>query len=395
MNLLFGNCQIGIGMKKNDLALLVLMLASFGAFAQRKLPVIKASSKNATIIEGTEDRINWGLSPDARPDVYTFKSPETKRVKFRTDIDSIEIKLKPGRQFDFVVLLNGKDSCFTRIESDPLKDYSALKPEIHDTIPFVLTAFNNIVVKAILDGKDTLNVKFDSGTTDFLLTRDAIRNDLHLENLDGHTFQIGGQKWEKQTIYPVELSGQGTAGRFGWNLFEGKIVEIDYDRSRFIVHSRLPRRRRDYAQFKMEYSHTLFCIQGELQIKDRKYRNRFLFDSGYQRTVMLDEDLVREQHYPKDSLEVIRKVVMQNGQGKEIPVLTVNNERLNLGKYALTNIPVQLLSSNNPAGFKTHILGNEVLKRFNTVLDFQKNMVYLKPNGLLDLPYSEQKKGGT
>ena len=85
------------------------------------------------------------------------------------------------------------------------------------------------------------------------------------------------------------------------------------------------------------------------------------------------------------------KVIMKNGQGKEIPVLTVNNERLNLGKEVLLDIPVQLLATGNPARFKTHILGNEVLKRFNTILDFQNNFVYLKKDSLFDLPYKDSK----
>ncbi len=100
--------------------------------------------------------------------------------------------------------------------------------------------------------------------------------------------------------------------------------------------------------------------------------------------------LMNEQDYPKD-LPVIKKVIMKNGQGKEIPVITVNNERFNIGKHVLLNIPVQLMATGNPARFKTHILGNEVLKRFNTILDFQNNFVYLKHNTLFNLVYTDAK----
>lgn len=372
--------------------LLLMLLFSGVVMAQKKFPVISANTKNAFTAEGNEEKERWTLSPVARPDVYTLaKSPGIKLFAFYTDVDSIKIKLRPGEKFVFVALLNGKDSCYTCIESPALKDFSKVQPEMHDSIPFVLTKYNNVVAKVVLDHKDTLNLKFDSGSTDFRITNETIKK-LGLKELSDHTFQLGNQIWEKQTVYPVELSGQGTEGRFGWNLFDGKIVEIDYDRSLFIVHSRLPGIRKGYEKFEMEYSHGLFCIRGELQLKNKKYRNRFLFDNGYQRTVMLDEDLMKEQQYPKDSLEIIKKVIMHNGEGKAIPVLTVNNEKLNLGKYTLKNVPVQLLSTGNPAGFKTHILGNEVLKRFNTILDFQKNVVYLKPNGLYGVVYSEEKK---
>lgn len=375
---------------------LCILLAPSFVFAQKRLPVIKAKTPKAFIIEGDDDRRNWHVNPETNPDVYRVtKSMKPKWIKFYTDTDSIKVKIKPGEQIDFIVLLNGKDSCYTRIESPSIKDYSQQRPETHDTIPFTLTEYNNIKVKAVLNKTDTLDLKFDSGTTGLLLTNDAIKNKTHIapsQSLQADkTLQIGNLTWDSLPVYPVVLSGQGTDGRFGWDLFDGKIVEIDYDKSLFIIHSNLSRIDKQYSRFDIEYTHTLFCIQAELQVKDKKYRNRFLFDNGYQRTIMLDTVLMQEQNYPKD-LEVIRKVILRNGQGKEVPVLTVNNERLNLGKQVLLNIPVQLLATANPARFKTHILGNEVLKRFNTILDFQKNYVYLKPNTLINQPYQEAKK---
>lgn len=98
-----------------------------------------------------------------------------------------------------------------------------------------------------------------------------------------------------------------------------------------IVHKLLPKTGKEYSEFPKEYMYSLFCFDGELQIKNKKYRICFLFDNGYQRTIMLDTLLTHEQNHPKD-LEVIKKVVLHNAQGKHIPVYTVNNERLNLVK---------------------------------------------------------------
>jgi len=357
--------------------------------SQIKIPAIKASSKTCYIKEGNEEKTKWNLDPKTKPDLYvTNKSTKGKTVTFYTNQDSLTVKVKPGKHFDFVVLLNEKDSCYTRIECPALKDFSKLKPEIHDTIPFVLSEYNNIIFKVTLDDQETLDLKFDSGTTDFLLTNETL-GQLKLNNLKGHHFKLGNQVWENQEIYPVELSGQGTAGRFGWNLFDGKIVEIDYDKKLFIIHSKLPKRDKSYTKLDMEFTHTLFCIQASMQIKDKAYKGRFLFDNGYQRTVMLDQQLIKEQQYPKENLPVLKRTILKNGQGEEIPVLTVKNEKMFLGNVCLNDVPVQMLATSNPAQFKTHILGNEVLKRFNTLLDFQENKVYLKPNLLWNDPYTE------
>lgn len=367
---------------------LILILASITfCTAQVKNPVIKASSKICYIKEDNEEKTKWNLDPTLRPDLYvTNKSTKGKIVTFYTNQDSIRVQLKPGKQFDFTVLLNNLDSCHTRIQCPPLKNFSKLQPEIHDTIPFVLSEYNNIIFKVKLDEKETLDLKFDSGTSDFLLTHEIL-NQLKLSSLKGHSFKLGNQVWKNQEIFPVELSGQGTVGRFGWNLFDGKIVEIDYDKKLFIIHSKLSKRAKNYTKLDMEFTRTLFCVQGSLQIKNKAYKGRFLFDNGYQRTVLLDQQIMLEQQYPKDSLPVLKKTILKNGKGEEIPVLTVKNEKLYLGNLCLKDVPVQLPTTENPARFKTHILGNEVLKKFNTILDFQENKVYLKPNSLWSEPF--------
>jgi hypothetical protein len=284
--------------------------------------------------------------------------------------------------------LNGKDSCYTRIEAPGLKNYTKQLPVSHDTLRFVLTAFNNLKFRAILNRTDTLNLMFDSGTTGLLLTRECMKRKIHSLDVekDKNILQVGGLTWKDMRVYPVELSGQETDGRFGWDLFDGKVVEIDYDRCLFIVHTGRPEMAGGYSKLKMDYRHNVFCIDAVLQVKNKKYKGRFLFDNGYQRTIMLDTLMMKEQHFPND-LKVIKRVIMKNGQGMDIPVITVNNEKFTIGKESFLNIPVQLMATTNPARFKTHILGNEVLKRFNTVLDFQSNLVYLKPNKLIGLPY--------
>jgi hypothetical protein len=375
------------------ISLILFLVTTSFALAQTKLPVIKAASKKALIVEGEDDRYNWYLDPKTKPDIHTIsKILRPEWIKFYTDIDSIKVKIKPNENFDFIVLLNNKDTCYTRIESLPIKNYSSLQPETHDTIPFVLTEYNNVKIKAIVNTTDTLDLHFDSGTTGLELTNDAIKQKPNLKDdmVPNNSLQIGNLHWDSLIVYPVKLSGHGTDGRFGWDLFDGKIVEINYDRNIFIVHSKRPAIDKEYSKLKIEYLHTLFCIPGNLQLKNTTYNSRFLFDNGYERTIMLDSLLMQQQHYPTD-LKVIKEAIMKDGQGRQIPVITVNNERLNLGKQALLNIPVQLVTTSNPAWTKTHILGNEVLKRFNTLLDFQNNYVYLKPNSLFDAAYNDAK----
>ncbi|MEM6806126.1 MAG: hypothetical protein AAF696_32310 [Bacteroidota bacterium] len=275
---------------------------------------------------------------------------------------------------------------------------------IADTLPFHLSEYNNILFEVILNDKDSVILKFDSGATGLLLTHKAIKNKTSLLSerqkakptqnyvkLKGRSsIAINNQRWDNLEIYPVSRSGHGTDGRFGWDLFKGKIVEINYDRSILVIHPKLPSTT-GFTKLKLFPSKTLFSISGEMIVKGKTYEGPFLFDTGYQKSVLLDSSLLVEQKFPKD-LELIKTNKLTNGAGEVFITKVVKMPELRLGAQMCKNIPTQLLNTRNPAGFQTHFLGNELLKRFNTIFDFSSMEVYLKENSLIDLAYSDTKK---
>jgi hypothetical protein len=387
---------------------IILIFSVLHINAQSKLPIVKANSTKAYFIEGTDtERRNWYINPQIKPDVHVIdKISQSKWIVFHTDIDFIKVKINPGQKFDFIVLLNGKDSCYTQIASEtPILKYKKRHSLTPDTLPFVLSEQSNLIVKVLLNHSDTLDLLFDTGATGLLLTEEAIEkktnllNNTILEKNSTNTpdfdkikpfnsLKIGNLIWDSLKVWPVVVSGHGTDGRFGWDLFDGRVVEMDFDQKLMIIHDFVPEKRKEFTKLNIEYAHSLFCIQGDLKVNNKVYNNRFLFDSGYQRALLLDSVLMREQRFPKD-LKVIKTNKLTNGQGKVFITKIINSDQLTFGTCSLNNIPTQLLNTANPARFKTHILGNELLKRFNTILDFQGNKVYLKPNSLINLPYTD------
>ena len=82
------------------------------------LPVIKA---NATEVDIKDDNVlkkkAWRIVPEEELDVYTTSA---KEVTFYTDLDSISFKINPKiGTYDFIILLNGKDSARTQIRYEP------------------------------------------------------------------------------------------------------------------------------------------------------------------------------------------------------------------------------------------------------------------------------------
>ncbi len=104
---------------------IVLFTLSLGlqlpAITQKVLPVIKANSAKADIKDGEiYQKAEWNLSPATRPDIYYSLEPaKQNQITFYTDIDSISFNTLPGKTYDFIILLGGKDSCYTRISTIP------------------------------------------------------------------------------------------------------------------------------------------------------------------------------------------------------------------------------------------------------------------------------------
>ena len=102
-------------MKSKLKLLLVLLIIGQTTFAQQKLPLIKANSKKVDIKdENSFKKASWNISPELKPDLY-ITANKNKKVTFYTDLDSISFIVKPNKQYDFIILLNNKDSALTRI----------------------------------------------------------------------------------------------------------------------------------------------------------------------------------------------------------------------------------------------------------------------------------------
>ena len=82
-----------------------------------KIPIIKATSVDVDVKDGNNFiKGAWIIAPEENPDIYTTSS---KEVVFYTDIDSIRFKIKPDETYDFIILLNEKDTAYTQIKYEP------------------------------------------------------------------------------------------------------------------------------------------------------------------------------------------------------------------------------------------------------------------------------------
>jgi hypothetical protein len=383
-------------------ALLPIIFLTSLSLAQTKIPVIKATSKRVSIRDGNEfNKNSWSLSPTARPDIYTAeRTRKTKWVIFYTDIDSIKVKVKPGTRFNFIILYNGKDSCYTQIASAvPPEDKALSKTATSDTIPFTLTPYNAIAFKAIINGTDTVNLHFDTGSWDLRLTKDAIVKKTKL--LSGQTgstpnfnklkkvfkLQIGKLIINDPDFAATDVTAHDMDGRFGWNLFEGKQVELDFDNNRMIVHSgKLIKAPKGYVKSTLDFRNSFMIVKGAMKKGDQLFPGDFLMDTGSGQAIILDSTWSASVDFAK-GLQLIRSIILRNPKGIKFETKVVLAPAFEMNGYTLNDIPTLILGTRNPAGFPVNNLGNDLLKRFNMIMDFKNDCIYWKPNNFFNTEF--------
>ncbi len=271
-----------------------------------------------------------------------------------------------------------------------------------DSIPFTMTEGNNIMFSCLLDEKDSIQLFFDTGGTELVLLHDAIKNETSLlqnrnkgyQEIDFEpleetsSLRIGNLVWDSLNIYPARVGPKEMAGHFGWDLFKGKIIELNYDEKVMVVHPGVENITEGFQKIPIEYTNTLFCIDATLSVSDQLFQNRYLFDSGFQRAIVLDKELRKKDGFP-NNLTVLKESTLRNSRGDVFINKVVNTDQICFGELCADNVPAQLIVTPNPARFETNILGNELLKRFNTILDFKNHHVYLKANSLMSQSYTD------
>ncbi|TKC10494.1 transglutaminase domain-containing protein [Pedobacter polaris] len=106
-------------MKTKLFPIIILFLSVNAVFAQKKLPIIKATSTQVDIKDDNNPvRKNaWTIEPAQKLDVYTTSA---KKVTFYTNQESISFNVDPKvGEYNFIIVVNGKDTARTQVKYDP------------------------------------------------------------------------------------------------------------------------------------------------------------------------------------------------------------------------------------------------------------------------------------
>ncbi|WP_080054820.1 aspartyl protease family protein [Spirosoma aerolatum] len=272
------------------------------------------------------------------------------------------------------------------------------------SVPFQLTSHNNLSVRAVLNEQDTVKLMFHTAANAVTLTEEALKTvkSLTFAGADSvkswggsnntsrfstnNRLQIGGRTWPNTPIWENKNSGPETDGKFGIDLFEGKVIELDFDTSRMTIHETLPSKITQYEKLKLIVANDMLFLEAHCMVGNQTLKNQFLIHSGYSGAILLDDQFVAE-HKLDDVLNVISEKELKDSFGNVIKTQKAILPGLTIGSQPLANVPVGFFKG-ALGRQKMSILGGDILKRFNLIIDAKREYVYLKPNRLLKTAYS-------
>ena len=268
-----------------------------------------------------------------------------------------------------------------------------------DTIPFNLGNDNRIYIKAKVNSSEPLNFIFDTGANAMVLntTRTSsgikLKFDSETENTgangtvkqgvsSSNTIQIGKFRRDNEDLigipYPIEH--YSFDGVIGYPFFEDYLVEINYVLQKLVLHYSIE----TIANFK-KYNKSLMKIILGVPFVDFKIirENNIvtfpaLIDTGYNGELIVYNKIVRkfglENHFKK-----IGNTKSQGTDGAIIYSDQVIIPKVKIGEVILENTSASLNRTPTTTSY-TAILGGEILKKLNWILDFNKKTVYTKIN---------------
>jgi Aspartyl protease len=262
-------------------------------------------------------------------------------------------------------------------------------------IAFVLTEANNISIPAVIDHRHPVKLMFHTGVDAVSLTKDATSRlgDLKLDKSetvtswggkskarygDNHSIQMADLSWERVTIGESDLSGPTTDGKFGPNLFSGKIVAIDFDTCTITLHDKLPEIDAAFQRLDLIVKNDLMIIEGSVQIGDKRYKNKFMIHSGFGGTLLLDDEFVNTNQLA-ELLPTTSVTELKDSFGNIVKTRNVLLPSISFGNFRLNGVTVGLFDA-ALGKQKQSLLGGNILKRFNIVLNLKESHIYLKPN---------------
>jgi predicted aspartyl protease len=206
---------------------------------------------------------------------------------------------------------------------------------------------------------------------------------LTIRNLDFHVIDYG----LLSSVY-----GQKIAGIIGFSFLRRYIIAINYDENRISVFSPGRYKYPKGGHF-LNPSFATIPIQ-PLSVKDGKtITENFYFDTGAGLCLLLSDSFAtRSSVLKKDKILIATQA---EGMGGKRPMQITVVDQVKLGPYKFKKVPAYVFKDEfNVTSYPNTggLLGNDLLRRFNVVLNYPSQVIHIRPNrsfsGAFDYSYT-------
>jgi Aspartyl protease/PDZ domain len=271
-------------------------------------------------------------------------------------------------------------------------------------VPFTTFTGGVVVIRAQLVGyPDTLNFIMDTGSGGISLdSTTCIRLNIipvltdklimgiggvrQLRYVNNQSLIIGKLKVDSLNFHVSDYDilssvyGDRIDGIIGYSFYTRYIVKIDYDSNQMYVYSkgnfRYPR-----GGFMLKPSVVNLPIENAMIRDVREVHARFYFDTGAGLCMLLNSDFIRDSAI----LNLDKKPLptQAQGMGGKANMVVTTMKEFKIGPYRFRNIPIHIFDDEfnvTSYPYLMGLIGNDVLRRFNIILNYDKRIFYLTPN---------------
>ena len=155
-----------------------------------------------------------------------------------------------------------------------------------------------------------------------------------------------------------------------------------------VIHNLPLKTNEGYVKLPLLFKGSLPFIETTLFNGNKVVNGYFEFDTGSNGSLWINKEFANDNGL-YGTMKKLRESKSRGFDGVEIKNQTVLLPKLNFGRYALIDVPIDLEQPSENETLKGGILGMDILKRFNVILDFQNDYIYLKPNSFIEAPYNK------
>jgi hypothetical protein len=262
-----------------------------------------------------------------------------------------------------------------------LLSISSVIAKAQEKIPFRITKHNNIIVKTLVNDKDSLDLMFQIAMENGSLSPERKRKTDHIifnqdKISENNTVKIGKSVKKNISFIDNELTGHEADGKIGIGIFAGKTFKIDYDNSQFVIYDKMPDLK-GYQSIPLFFDGQ-FYITGTNIMDDQKQELSFLLQSGYSGGILYSNEFSDGKGLDK-KLKVTGEKTLKNSAGQSIITKQGVLPSLQLGDIILQNVSAGFFEGNLKIQ-KVNYFGADLLRRFNWIFDAERKTVYIKPS---------------